>query len=207
MAITTGLHGRASNRPAAISPSLINLLPASGTQLRARVEPRLAELVGSVVASLRAAGLTPIPVTDTRGRHWAPAYVLGTLDHESPLAATDHNIAVAEVVVDGSGRLVRNHPVQVVGNAHRLLPVGCPCLADRYEEFIRLVRSAEEPCGDAMVLTRHGDLMIAGPGPEPVALADYLNTLALTAAKRAAVHRQQSAADIRSQQAQQPDRA
>lgn len=150
-----------------------------------RFEPRLAELVGTVVATLRVAGRTPVPVHDSNGRQWAPAYILGRLeqDHASTGAASD--TTVAEVVVDGSGRMVRNHPVQVIRGAHRLLPVSCPSLADRYEQFILAVRMGEEPSGDAMVLTRHGDLMIAGPGAEPVTLADYLNGLCRSAVGRA----------------------
>lgn len=155
-----------------------------------QVEPRLAELVGTVVASLRVAGLSPIPVSDPHGRLWAPAYVLGRLEHDGHVLEDGSNLAVAEVVLDGSGRMVRNHPVQVTGGAHRLLPVSCPSLADRYEQFIHAVRIAEEPRGDAIVLTRHGDLMIAGPGGEPVALADYLNDLSFSAAGRAGAHRQ-----------------
>lgn len=151
-------------------------------QLRMRVEPRLAELVGTVVASLRVAGLTPVPVTDPHGRFWAPAYILGRLEHEGSQLEGSSKVAVAEVVVDGSGRMVRNHPVQVIGSAHKLLPVGCPSLADRYEQFIRAVKVAEEPRGDAIVLTRHGDLMIAGLSGEPLSLADYLNGLRLSAA-------------------------
>jgi hypothetical protein len=132
----------------------------------------------------------PVPVTDPRGRRWAPAYVLGKLEHDGPVLVGVSNVAVAEVVLDGSGRLVRYHPVQVTGSAHRLLSVSCSSLADRYEQFIHAVRIAEEPRGDAMVLTRHGDLLIAGPGGEPVALADYLNDLSLSAAGHAGAHRQ-----------------
>lgn len=62
--------------------------------------------------------------------------------------------------------------------------------ADRYEQFIHAVRIAEEPRRDATLLTRHGDLMIAGPGGEPVALAQYLNDLSLSAVGRAGAHRQ-----------------
>ena len=190
MAISAGFLGRGFHRDPAMGPPLVDLLPASGEQLRMQVEPRLAELVGTVVASLRVAGLSPVPVIDPHGRLWAPAYVLGRLEHDGPVLVGASNMAVAEVVLDGSGLLVRNHPVQVTGSAHRLLPVSCPSLADRYEQFIQAVRSAEEPRGDAMVLTRHGDLLIAGPGGEPVALADYLNDLSLSAAGRAGAHRQ-----------------
>lgn len=182
MANSIGFLGRAFHRNPAIAPPLVDLLPASGLQLRMRVEPRLAELVGTVVASLRAAGAAPVPVSDPHGRHWAPAYVLGQLEPNGSVTGASADMAFAEVVVDGSGRLVRNHPVQVVGSAHRLLPVSCPSLADRYEQFILAVRIGEEPRGEGVVLTRHGDLMIAGPGPEPVALADYLNDLCRSAA-------------------------
>jgi hypothetical protein len=154
------------------------------------VEPRLAELVGATVASLRVAGLSPVPVTDPHGRHWAPAYVLGRLQHGSSLLDGDSRMAIAEVVLDGSGRLVRNHPVQVVGNAHKLTAVSCPSLAEGYEQFIGAVKMAEEPRGDAMVLTRHGELMIGGSGGEPVALADYLTSLSSAAAGRAGSSRQ-----------------
>ncbi|MFE4837949.1 hypothetical protein ACFRAU_25110 [Arthrobacter sp. NPDC056691] len=181
MAISAGFLARAFHRNPA-PPALINLLPAAGKDLRARVEPRLAELVGTVVASLRAAGLTPIAVTDPRGRRWPPAYVLGRLDHDSRLTDAGPNMAVAEIVLDGSGRLVRNHPVQVGGSPRRLLPVSCPSIADRYEQFILAARNAEEPRGDALAMTRHGDLIIAGPGQQTVPLADYLHDLARSAA-------------------------
>ena len=120
MAISAGFLARAFHRSPA-PPPLIDVLPAAGKDLRARVEPRLAELVGTVVAFLRTAGVPPVPVTDPHGRHWAPAYILGTLDHNSPLAAADPTMAVAEVVVDGSGRLVRKHLVHVAGSPRRLL--------------------------------------------------------------------------------------
>ncbi len=182
MAISAGFLGRAFHRTQAKAPPLVDLLPLSGEQLRMRVEPQLAELVGSRVASLRAAGLTPVPVTDPHGRHWAPAYVLGMLEHDGHLLEGAFRMAVAEVVLDGSGRLVRSHPVQVVRSAQRLLPVSCPPLADRYEQFIHSARVAEEPRGEELVLTRHGELMIAGPGGEPVTLAAYLDSLGLSAA-------------------------
>ncbi|WP_411374145.1 hypothetical protein ACLH0K_13910 [Arthrobacter sp. MPF02] len=183
MANSSGFIARAFHRnlPAHPAPPLVHLLPASGKQLRARVEPRLAELVGTIVASLRAAGLQPVPVTDPHGRHWAPAYVLGTLTHDDSRPGSTPRLAVAEVVLDGSGRMVRNHPVEVVGGVHRLMPVSCPSLADRYEQFINAVRAAEEPRSGDMVLTRHGDLLIAA-GSGPVALADYLAGLCRTAA-------------------------
>lgn len=177
MAFSASFFGRALGRNEAMGPPLIDLLPASGDQLRMRVEPRLAELVGTVVATLRVAGMTPVPVSDPHGRHWAPAYVLGRLEQDHPVTDAASSMAVAEVVLDGSGRMVRNHPVQVIRGAQRLLPVGCPSIADRYEQFISAVTIAEEPRGDAMVLTRHGDLVIAGQGMAPVALADYLNGL------------------------------
>lgn len=145
------------------------------------VEPRVAELVGDTVASLRAAGMAAIPVTDPHGRSWAPAYVLGSLKNDGPSTGRMARMAVAEIVLDGSGRLVRNHPVQVIGSANKLLPVSCPSLAERYEQFIRTARVAEEVRGDAMVLTRNWDLMLAGHGSEPVALAEYLSTLCLSA--------------------------
>jgi hypothetical protein len=44
------------------------------------------------------------------------------------------------------------------------------------------VRVADEPLGEELVLTRHGELIIAGTGREPVALADYLASLNLSAA-------------------------
>ena len=185
MADSTGFLGRGFHRNTAVAPSLADLLPASGRELRMRFEPRFAELVGAVVATLRVAGKTPVPVSDPNGRQWAPAYILGRLEQDHPLTGAASNMAVAEVVVDGSGRMVRNHPVQVIRGAHRLTPVGCPSLADRYEQFILAVKMGEEPRGDAMVLTRHGDLLIAGPGPAPVALADYLNDLCSSAVGRA----------------------
>jgi hypothetical protein len=73
MAISIRFFGRALSGPAPGS------LPPTGQELRAKVEPRLAELVGAVVASLRTAGIVPVPVTDPHGRQWAPAYILGTL--------------------------------------------------------------------------------------------------------------------------------
>lgn len=185
MAIPTGFPGRAFRRHPATGPSLDDLLPSPGRELRTRFEPRFAELVGAVVATLRVAGKTPVPVSDPHGRQWASAYILGRLEQEHPLADSASTMAVAEVVLDGSGRMVRNHPVQVIRGAHRLLPVGCPSLADRYEEFILAVKLGEEPRGDAVVLTRHGELMIAGPGPAPIALADYLNNLCRSAVGRA----------------------
>lgn len=185
MADPTGFHRRALRRNTAVAPPLADLLPAPGRELRMRFEPRFAELVGAVVATLRFAGKTPVPVSDPHGRQWAPAYVLGRLEQDSSSADAASNMALAEVVVDGSGRMVRNHPVQVIRGAHRLLPVSCPSLADRYEQFILAVKLGEEPRGDAMVLTRHGDLMIAGPGPAPIALADYLNDLCRSAVGRA----------------------
>jgi hypothetical protein len=150
-----------------------------------RAEPRLAQLVGTVVASLRVAGLSPVPVTDPHGRHWDPAYVLGSLEPDKE----DSTAAVAEVVLDGSGRMVRNHPVRVTGRGHRLIPISCPSLADGYERLVRAIRIAEEPRGDAMVLTRHGDLMITGPGSRPVALSDYLNDLRIRAVAHVGAHR------------------
>lgn len=182
MAISVGFLGRAFHRNQALPRPLVDLLPPMGGQLRMRVEPRLAELVGNVVASLRVAGLTPVPVTDPHGRLWAPAYILGRLEHDGPQLEGASKIAVAEVVLDGSGRMVRNHPVQVIGSAHKLLAVSCPSLADPYEQFIRAVKVAEEPRGDAIVLTRHGDLKIVGHSGKPVVLADYLNDLGLAAA-------------------------
>lgn len=180
MAISAGFLGRAFHRNQVTAPPLVDLLPPSGQRLRMRVEPRLAELVGTVVASLRVAGLTPVPVLDPNGRRWAPAYVLGRLQHDQ--LDGDSRTAVAEVVLDGSGRMVRNHPVHIIRGAHRLLPASCPSLADRYEQFIRTIRFAEEPRGDVMVLTPNGDLMITAPGGEHVALAVYLNNLGRSAA-------------------------
>jgi hypothetical protein len=184
MADSTGFLGRGFHRSTAVAPSLADLLPVSGRELRMRFEPRFAELVGAVVATLRVAGKMPVPVSDPNGRQWAPAYILGRLAQDHSLTGAASNMAVAEVVVDGSGRMVRNHPVQVIRGADRLTPVGCPSLADRYEQFILAVKMGEEPRGDAMVLTRHGDLVIAGPGPAPVALADYLNDLCRSAVGR-----------------------
>lgn len=184
MTISAGFLGRAFHRNQSPGPRLVDLLPPLDSQVRMRVEPRLAELVGAIVASLRVAGLSPVPVTDPHGRQWAPAYVLGGLEHGSPLLKGDPGMAIAEVVLDGSGRLVRNHPVQVAGIAHKLIPVSCPSLAERYEHFIGAVKVAEEPRDDAMVLTRHGDLIIGGPGGEPVALTDYLNRLSSAAVGR-----------------------
>ncbi|TLM84522.1 hypothetical protein FDW83_07330 [Pseudarthrobacter sp. NamE2] len=188
--MASGFLARAFHRniSAPPPPPLVHLLPASGKQLRTRVEPRLAELVGTIVASLRAAGLQPVPVTDPHGRHWAPAYVLGSLTHDGGRSGSVPRLAVAEVVLDGSGRMVRNHPVEVIGGVHRLMPVSCPSLADRYEQFIDAVRAAEEPRGEDLVLTRHGDLVIAGPGNGPVALADYLGELGRTAAGHRLLH-------------------
>ncbi|TNB75228.1 hypothetical protein FHJ30_04310 [Arthrobacter sp. BB-1] len=185
MVDSTGFLGRAFHRNTTAAPPLADLLPAPGRELRTRFEPRFAELVGAVVATLRVAGKTPVPVSDPHGRQWAPAYILGRLEHEQDLTDAASSLAVAEVVVDGSGRMVRNHPVQVIRGAHKLLPVSCPSLADRYEQFILAVRMGEEPRGDAMVLTRHGDLMITGPGLAPIAVADYLNGLCRSAVGRA----------------------
>ena len=185
MVFSASFFGRAFGRTEAMAPPLTDLLPVSGDQLRMRVEPRLAELVGTVVATLRVGGMTPVPVSDPHGRHWAPAYILGRLEHDHTSTDAASTMAVAEVVMDGSGRMVRNHPVQVIGGARRLLPVGCPSLADRYEQFILAVTMGEEPRGDAMVLTRDGDLMIAGQGMAPVALAAYLNDLCRSAVGRA----------------------
>ncbi|HEU4668966.1 MAG TPA: hypothetical protein VFS79_15040 [Arthrobacter sp.] len=185
MADSTGFLGRAFHRNIATAPSLADLLPASGPELRMRFEPRLAELVGAVVATLRVAGKTPVPVDDPNGRQWAPAYILGGLEQNDPPAGAASTTAVAEVVVDSSGRMVRNHAVQVIRGANRLTPVGCPSLADRYEELILAVKMGEEPRGDAMVLTRHGDLLIAGPGRTPITVADYLNDLCRSAVGRA----------------------
>jgi hypothetical protein len=181
MAISIRFFGRALSGPAPGS------LPPTGQELRAKVEPRLAELVGAVVASLRTAGIVPVPVTDPHGRQWAPAYILGTLANSA-----DPGSANAEAVVDGSGRLVRNHPVEVVHAGHRPVPVSCPCLAEPYEQFILGAQFAEVPRGDAMVLTRHGDLIIGVPGQEPVALAEYLERLARSATESAATHRRAS---------------
>lgn len=179
MANSAGFLGRAFHRDPAVAPPLVDLLPPLGRQLRMRVEPRLAALVGTVVASLRAAGVPPVPVTDLHGRRWAPAYVLGKVepDGRRPGAVSTNNMAVAEVVLDGSGRLVRNHPVQVVGGGNRLLPVSCPSLADRYEQFILAARTGEEARGEAVVLTRSGALLIAVPGPEILTLEEYLHRL------------------------------
>ena len=182
MAISAGFFGRAFRRSEPKPPPVVGLLPVSGHQLRMKVEPRLAELVGTVVATLRASGVNPIPVTDPHGRQWAPAYVLGQLELKHTQAEAASNMAVAEVMLDGSGRLARNHPVQVTGNAHRLVPVSCPSLADNYEQFIRALKVADEPRGDGLVLTPHGSLMIAGPEGEPVNLADYLDSLCRTGA-------------------------
>jgi hypothetical protein len=190
MAISAGFLGRTFHRKQALARPLVDLLPPLDWQVRMRVEPRLAELVGATVASLRVAGLSPVPVTDPSGRNWAPAYVLGGLERRSSQLKGDSRIAIAEVVLDGSGRLVRNHPVQVAGIAHKLIPLSCPSLAESYEDFIGAVKQAEEPRGNAMVLTRHGDLIISVPGAEPVALADYLNRLSFSAVRRAASLRQ-----------------
>jgi hypothetical protein len=183
VAISAGFFGRAFHRNEPTPRPLVDLLPVSGHQLRMRVEPHLAELVGTVVASLRAAGVSPIPVTDPHGRQWAPAYVLGRLEPRDSVEAAS-TMAVAEVVVDGSGRLARNHPVRVVPKAHRLLPVSCPSVADTYEQFIRALKVAEEPRGDGLVLTPHGSLLVAGAGGKAVLLADYLNSLCHTDAYR-----------------------
>lgn len=183
MAISAGFLGWAFHRTRATASPVVDLLPLSGEQLRTRVEPEVAELVGSVVASLRVAGVSPVPVTDPHGRHWAPAYVLGRFERADHLLEDAPQMAFAEVVLDGSGRLVRHHPVQVVGSAQRLLPVSCPPLADGYEQFIHGVRVAEEPRGEGMVVTPHGDFLIAGTGGNPVTLADYLENLGPSAAK------------------------
>jgi hypothetical protein len=79
---------------------------------------------------------------------------------------------------------------RVGGSARRLIPLSCPCLTDRYEQFIPAARSAEAPRGDEMVLTRDGDLLIAGPGLQPVVLADYLNDLGRSAASCESLRRQ-----------------
>lgn len=185
MSYSADFLARAFHRSHAAPPAhtLVNLLPASGRQLRNRVEPRLAELVGTIVASLRAAGVSSVPVTDPHGRHWAPVYVLGSLMPDGGRAGSASRLAVAEVVLDGSGRMVRNHPVEVIGGSHRLMPVSCPSVADRYEQFINGVRLAEEPHGEDMVITRHGELLVAGPGREAVTLADYLDDLGQAAVR------------------------
>ena len=177
MAISAGFFGRGFHQKQSLARPLVDLLPPLASQLRMRVEPRLAELVGATVASLRVAGLSPVPVTDPHGRQWAAAYVLGGLEQGSPLVKGESRMAVAEVVLDGSGRFVRNHPVEVIGSSHALTPVSCPSLAERYEHLIQAVKMADQPRGDGLVLTRHGDLMIGGPGGEPVALAEYLDRL------------------------------
>ncbi|MBT8159662.1 MULTISPECIES: hypothetical protein [Arthrobacter] len=142
-------------------------------RLRAVVEPAVAGLVGAVVAELRAQGRTPLPVTDPAGRHWAPAYVLGTLH----VPARHDGHAVAELVIDGSGRMVLDHPVVVTGSRTHPLPVNCPSLADAYEHLITRITPGHDPAHGPVFLTTGGTLMIDAPVSGSIPLADYLNAL------------------------------
>ncbi|MCA4133040.1 hypothetical protein [Arthrobacter sp. M4] len=139
------------------------------------VEPRLAALVGGVVSALRAAGRTPVPVTDVHGRHWAPAYVLGSLHPEAAVRTRGlDRQAVADVVLDGSGRLALDHPVLITGGALHPLPVSCPSLAESYEHLIRGVRIGDEPLGGPIFLSTDRELMIARPSFGARPLDEYL---------------------------------
>lgn len=146
------------------------------------VEPVLAGLIGDVVAALQARGKAPIPVTDPGGRQWARAYVLGGLQavHDSDPVW----LAQAEVVLDGSGRMVLDHPVLVSGTPQHPLPVSCPSLATAYEQFIRQVMITNEPTGGRVYRTTDGVLMISETSSGTIPLNDYLNSLVLGVAAR-----------------------
>lgn len=146
--------------------------------VREKVEPVLAGLIGNVVAGLRAGDRPAVSVLDAGGRRWAPAYVLGSLQ-ATPAWAADRT-AFAEVVLDGSGRLVLGHAVTVAGSASRPMPVSCPSLAGPYEALIRGVRITNDSTGGAVFCTTAGVLMLAGASAPAVPLADYLNALAQT---------------------------
>jgi len=155
-----------------------------GSRLRERVEPSLAELVCTAVALLRASGFPAVPVSDAQGRQWPSVYILGALLPQVSLGSPASGIAVAEVVLDTSGRFVRNHPVHVMRGAQRLVPVNCPSLAHRYEQFILATRVSEEPYDQAMAMTRQGELLICDGSSRIVTLAEYLNNLCRSAVGR-----------------------
>lgn len=152
--------------------------PARSNRVREKVEPVLAGLIGNVVAGLRAVGRPPVSVLDGGGRHWAPAYVLGSLQ-ATPAWPTERT-AFAEVVLDGSGRLVLGHAITVAGSASRPIPVSCPSLAGPYEEFIRGVRITNDSTSGPVFCTTAGVLMLADASAPAVPLADYLNALTQT---------------------------
>jgi hypothetical protein len=109
---------------------------------------------------------------------------LGSLTPAGATGAGASGFAVAEVVLDGAGRLVRHHQVQVSHSAYRPLPVSCPILVDSYEQFIQATKLSEVPPGDAMVMTRHGELLISDRTSRIVTVADYLNALCRDAVGR-----------------------
>lgn len=184
MSDTAGFLSRVL-RPGAAETSLADdAHPFWGKHLRMRVEPSLAELVGTTVALLRAKEFPSVAVTDPRGRKWPSAYVLGSLTPARTEGSSVSGFAVAEVVLDGAGRLVRNHQVQVSHSPHRPLPVSCPSLAERYEQFIQATRLSEVPPDEAMVMTRHGELLISDSASRIVTVAEYLNALCRDAVGR-----------------------
>jgi hypothetical protein len=179
MATLGDFFGRTFHRQPAAEANSRPAKAASAEQIRYLVEPQLAELVGSVVSTLRAAGRLPVPVTDPHGRHWAGAYILGRLrlDDEELDGHGLERTAVAEVVLDGSGRMALNHAVQVTGTALHPVPVSCPSLEVNYERLIRRATIDDEPLDGPVFLTTAGQLMIAGPLPKTTPLAEYLDGL------------------------------
>lgn len=136
------------------------------------------------VALLRAAGFPPAPVIDPYDRSWPSAYALGSLTPVPTEGAAASGLAVAEVVLDGAGRLVRHYRVQVSRAAHRPVPISCPALVDRYEQFIQATRLSEVPAGESMAVARHGELLISDSSSRVLTLAEYLNGLCRDAVGR-----------------------
>lgn len=120
------------------------------------VVPKLAEVVGGVVAVLRQSGRTPLPVVDGEGSGWPRVFVLGQLSPREHDAGT----AFAEVALDGSGRLALFHEIHVAAHGSWVVPVGSSALEDRYRRQVGAIEKSREARSFPITLDRGGELMI-----------------------------------------------
>ncbi|WP_426004121.1 hypothetical protein ACPFL9_17330 [Paenarthrobacter sp. NyZ202] len=127
------------------------------TQPQSMVVPKLAEIVGGVVAMLREDGRSSLPVVDSRSSApWPGVYVLGHIAG----ADDDGGTAFAEVAMDGSGRLALFQPLEVAARGSRLVPVSSSSLEGRYLKQVGEIRPTSERGAFPITLDRTGELMI-----------------------------------------------
>ena len=153
-----------------------NPLPSSAPPPRPAADsivvPKLAEVVGGVVAMLRESGRTPVPVVDTgQSAGWPRVFVLGQLSPKEHDAGT----AFAEVALDGSGRLALFHEVQVAAHGSWVVPIGSSALEQRYRRQVGAIGTSREAQTFPIILDRGGELMIM-----PVWRPEYMDEVPLS---------------------------